>query len=54
MGSKAGAELPSQRMVATIQFDFAKSGQLSAKAINENPLGFLVTNYRVDMEANKE
>jgi type IV secretion system protein VirB8 len=54
MGSKAGAELPSQRMVATIQFDFAKSGQLSATAINENPLGFLVTSYRVDMEAHQE
>ena len=51
MATKAGSQLPTQRMVATIQFDFAKSGQLSASAINENPLGFLVTSYRADQEA---
>lgn len=47
---KAGTPLPAQRMVATIQFDFAP-GQLSSSAINVNPLGFVVTSYRADMEA---
>jgi type IV secretion system protein VirB8 len=47
---KAGAPLPAQRMVATIAFDFAP-GQLTASAINVNPLGFIVTSYRADMEA---
>lgn len=50
LGSKAGAELPPQRMVATIAFDFAP-GQLSSSAMNVNPLGFIVTSYRADVEA---
>jgi len=50
MASKAGTPLPPQRMVATIAFDFAP-GQLSSSAINVNPLGFIVTSYRADMEA---
>ncbi|KND61523.1 Inner membrane protein forms channel for type IV secretion of T-DNA complex, VirB8 [Candidatus Burkholderia verschuerenii] len=48
--SKAVAPLPAQRMVATIAFDFAP-GQLSSSAINVNPLSFIVTSYRADMEA---
>ncbi|MCM8738849.1 type IV secretion system protein [Azospirillum sp. A1-3] len=38
-----------QQLVATVGFDFAP-GRLSASAINVNPLGFLVTSYRVDVE----
>lgn len=48
--SKQGIALPPQQMVATIAFDFSP-GQLSAAALNVNPLGFIVTSYRADMEA---
>jgi len=47
---KAGTPLPAQRMVATIAFEIAP-GQLNSSAINVNPLGFIVTSYRADMEA---
>jgi type IV secretion system protein VirB8 len=50
MASKQGVALPPQQMVATIAFDFAP-GQVSATALNVNPLGFIVTRYRADMEA---
>lgn len=42
--------LPAKPMVATIGFDFAP-GEVSSSAINVNPLGFIVTSYRADMEA---
>ena len=48
--SKAGVDLPPQRMVATVAFDRVP-GQVGAKAMNVNPLGILVTSYRTDMEA---
>ena len=38
-----------RHLVATIGFEFAP-GTLSASALNVNPLGFLVTSYRVDEE----
>ncbi|PZR84710.1 MAG: virB8 family protein [Stutzerimonas stutzeri] len=50
MASKQGVALPPQQMVATIAFDFAP-GQIGAAALNVNPLGFIVTSYRADMEA---
>lgn len=50
MATKQGVALPPQQMVATIAFDFAP-GQVSAAALNVNPLGFIVTSYRADMEA---
>jgi type IV secretion system protein VirB8 len=52
MASKQGVALPPQQMVATIAFDFAP-GQVSAAALNVNPLGFIVTSYRADMEASQ-
>jgi type IV secretion system protein VirB8 len=47
---KGDTQLPPKRMVATIAFDFVP-GQLSTSALNVNPLGFVVTSYRADMEA---
>ena len=47
---KGDVPLPQKRMVATLGFDFAP-GQVSASAMNVNPLGFVVTSYRADMEA---
>lgn len=47
---KGDAALPVKRMVATIGFDVVP-GPLSASAININPLGFVVTSYRADVEA---
>ena len=46
---KGDTMLPPKRMVATIAFDFAP-GQVSATALNVNPLGFIVTSYRADAE----
>ena len=46
---KGDQPLPTKRLVATIAFDFAP-GALKASALNVNPLGFLVTRYRVDPE----
>ena len=46
---KGDTMLPPKRMVATIAFDFAP-GQISATALNVNPLGFIVTSYRADAE----
>ncbi len=37
-------------MVATIGFDFV-AGQVKESEQNINPLGFVVTSYRVDQEA---
>jgi type IV secretion system protein VirB8 len=42
--------LPPRRMIATIAFEFAP-GKVADAAINVNPLGFVVTSYRVDQEA---
>ena len=47
---KSDVLLPQKRMVATIGFDFA-AGQVSSSTMNVNPLGFVVTSYRADMEA---
>lgn len=47
---KGEAALPPKRMVATIAFEVAP-GEVSASAINVNPLGFTVTSYRADPEA---
>lgn len=47
---KGDTQLPQKRMVATIGFDFAP-GQVSSSTMNVNPLGFVVTSYRVDTEA---
>jgi type IV secretion system protein VirB8 len=47
---KRGVPLPTKRMVATITYDFA-SGRISSSDMNVNPLGFVVTSYRVDQEA---
>ena len=47
---KGDVLLPQKRMVATIGFDFAP-GQVSSSTMNVNPLGFVVTSYRADMEA---
>ena len=47
---RGGVPLPEKRMVATIGFDFAPGG-LPSSALNVNPLGFVVTTYRADMEA---
>ena len=47
---KGDVLLPQKRMVATIGFDFAP-GQVSSSMMNVNPLGFVVTSYRADMEA---
>ena len=47
---KGDVALPVRRMVATIGFDVVP-GQVSASAINVNPLGFVVTSYRADVEA---
>ncbi|MBP2300915.1 virB8 family protein [Azospirillum picis] len=47
---KGDGAMAVRRMLATIGFDFAP-GSLSATAINVNPLGFVVTSYRVDEEA---
>lgn len=47
---RGGVPLPDKRMVATIGFDFAPGG-LSTSTLNVNPLGFVVTTYRADMEA---
>ena len=46
---KGDVPLPTKRLVATIAFDVAP-GALPASALNVNPLGFLVTRYRVDPE----
>jgi type IV secretion system protein VirB8 len=47
---KGDTPLPQKRMVVTIAFDFAP-GQVSTSSMNVNPLGFIVTRYRVDTEA---
>jgi type IV secretion system protein VirB8 len=46
---KGDVPLPTRRMVATISFDFIPD-QVSASALNVNPLGFVVTSYRADPE----
>lgn len=46
---KGDTTLPQKHMVAAVSFDYA-SGKTSASAINVNPLGFIVTSYRVDIE----
>ena len=46
---KGDTTLPMKRMVATIAFDFAPTS-VSSAAMNVNPLGFVVTSYRADME----
>jgi type IV secretion system protein VirB8 len=48
--SKGGHALPSQRMVATLQFEVAP-GELTSSQINVNPLGIIVTSYRADTES---
>lgn len=47
---KPGQILAPKHMVATIGFDFV-AGQVKELAQNINPLGFVVTSYRVDQEA---
>lgn len=44
--------LPPRRLIATIAYDFAP-GAVADAAININPLGFVVTSYRVDQEVVK-
>lgn len=44
--------LPPKRMIATIAYDFAP-GDVADSAVNVNPLGFVVTSYRVDQEVVK-
>lgn len=51
MPSKEGAPQPVTHMVATIGFSFS-AGRVSASDINVNPLGFVVTSYHIDQEAN--
>jgi type IV secretion system protein VirB8 len=46
---KGDTVLPQKHMVATVAFDFAP-GEASSSAMNVNPLGFIVTSYRVDTE----
>jgi type IV secretion system protein VirB8 len=46
---KGDSALPQKHMVATIGFDFVP-GDVSASAMNINPLGFIVTSYRADAE----
>ena len=46
---KRETALPDKHTVATIGFRFAP-GELTASAINVNPLGFIVTSYRADTE----
>lgn len=47
---KPGVALAPKHMVATIAFDFA-AGKARESTQNVNPLGFVVTSYRVDQEA---
>lgn len=47
---KPGLVLAPKFMVATIAFDFV-SGPVPESVSNSNPLGFVVTSYRVDPEA---
>ena len=46
---KGDTQLPAKRLVATVAYDFAP-GQVSSSTMNVNPLGFVVTSYRVDTE----
>jgi type IV secretion system protein VirB8 len=46
---KGDAVRPPKRLVATIGFDFTP-GEVSGSAVNVNPLGFVVTSYRADLE----
>ncbi len=47
---KPGVVLAPKYMVATIAYDFVP-GPVAESASNSNPLGFVVTSYRVDQEA---
>lgn len=49
MERKGDTALPPKHLLATIGFDFSPS-QVNASALNVNPLGFIVTSYRVDAE----
>lgn len=46
---KGDTVLPPKHLLATIGFDFSP-GEVNTSALNVNPLGFIVTSYRVDTE----